>query len=85
MPSNHAAIRDQVAAATEHAAVLDDLCTELIACAAGVIVADAHREPLRAPMNVGAAIAWIGYGNAALRRQIEPVLLALIREHLGSY
>jgi fructose-1,6-bisphosphatase/inositol monophosphatase family enzyme len=61
-----------------------DLCTELIARAAGVIVTDAHGEPLRAPLNVGAAIAWIGYGNAALRRQIEPVLLALIREHLGS-
>ena len=61
-----------------------DLCTELIAREAGVIVTDAHGKPLRAPLNVEAAMAWIGYGNASLRRQIEPVLRALIQEHLGS-
>lgn len=34
-----------------------DHCTQGIARAARVVVADAHSGPLRAPLNVGAAIA----------------------------
>ena len=59
-----------------------DLCTELIAREAGVIVTDARGARLAAPLTVGADVAWIGYGNAALRAQIEPVLLSLIAEYL---
>ena len=39
---------------------------------------------LRAPLNVGAAVAWIGYGNTALQAQIAPVLQALITEYLSG-
>jgi fructose-1,6-bisphosphatase/inositol monophosphatase family enzyme len=52
-----------------------DLCTELIAREAGVIVTDVRGEQLRAPLNVEADVAWAGYANEQIRAQIEPLLL----------
>lgn len=57
-----------------------DLCTELIAREAGVVVTDERGEPLRAPLNVEADIAWVGYANHAIRGEIEPVLRSVLRE-----
>jgi fructose-1,6-bisphosphatase/inositol monophosphatase family enzyme len=51
-----------------------DLCTELIAREAGVIVTDVRGERLGAPLNVGADVAWAGYANEHIRAQIEPLL-----------
>jgi fructose-1,6-bisphosphatase/inositol monophosphatase family enzyme len=51
-----------------------DLCTELIARELGVIVTDARGEALRAPLNVEAEIAWVGYANSYIREEIEPLL-----------
>jgi fructose-1,6-bisphosphatase/inositol monophosphatase family enzyme len=51
-----------------------DLCTELIAREAGVIVTDERGEPLRAPLSVEPDVAWVGYANDAIRREIEPRL-----------
>jgi fructose-1,6-bisphosphatase/inositol monophosphatase family enzyme len=51
-----------------------DMCTELIAREAGVIVTDQQGEPLRAPLRVEPDIAWAGYANDAIRREIEPLL-----------
>ena len=51
-----------------------DMCTELIAREAGVIVTDQQGEPLRAPLRVVPDIAWAGYANDAIRREIEPLL-----------
>lgn len=51
-----------------------DMCTELIAREAGVIVTDHHGELLRAPLRVEPDIAWAGYANDAIRREIEPLL-----------
>ncbi|HKQ05497.1 MAG TPA: inositol monophosphatase family protein [Blastocatellia bacterium] len=51
-----------------------DLCAELIARELGVIITDAHGQPLNAPLNVEADVAWVGYANAAIRAQIEPLL-----------
>lgn len=56
-----------------------DLCTELIAREAGVIVTDVRGEPLRAPLNVEAEVAWAGYANGHIRAQIEPLLLAALK------
>ena len=53
-----------------------DLCTELIARELGVIVTDARGEPLRARLAVEPDVAWIGYANEGIRRQIEPLLRA---------
>lgn len=57
-----------------------DLCTELIAREAGVIVTGADGAPLDAPLDVHNPVAWIAYANETLRQQIEPVLQRLLRE-----
>ena len=51
-----------------------DMCTELIAREAGVIVTDERGGPLRAPLRVEPDVAWVGYANDAVRREIEPRL-----------
>ena len=51
-----------------------DLCTELIAREAGVIVTDARGHRLNAPLKVEADVAWAGYANEHIRDQIEPLL-----------
>jgi fructose-1,6-bisphosphatase/inositol monophosphatase family enzyme len=56
-----------------------DLCTELIAREAGVIVTDALGQPLHAPLDVESPVAWVGYANAAIQAQIEPLLQAALR------
>jgi fructose-1,6-bisphosphatase/inositol monophosphatase family enzyme len=58
-----------------------DLCTELIARAAGVIVTDERGQRLDAPLDVEADVSWIGYANARIRAEVEPVLQALLQEH----
>jgi fructose-1,6-bisphosphatase/inositol monophosphatase family enzyme len=56
-----------------------DLCSALIATELGVIVTDAFGQPLDAPLNVEANVAWAGYANEHIRRQIEPLLQAALR------
>jgi hypothetical protein len=55
-----------------------DLCTELIAREAGVIVTDGRGTSLAAPLDTTSRVAWVGYANAALRQSIEPVLQRLL-------
>lgn len=57
-----------------------DVCTELIARQLGVIITDALGRPLAAPLNVEAGVSWVGYANAAIQRQIEPLLQAALRQ-----
>jgi len=57
-----------------------DLCTQLIAREAGVIVTDPFGLPLAAPLDTHSPVAWVGYANETLRHQIEPVLQRLLRE-----
>ena len=57
-----------------------DLCTELIAREAGVSVTDERGAPLRYSLDIRTHCNWIGYANAVLRSQIEPELLAILRE-----
>ena len=61
-----------------------DVCTELIAREAGVIVTDEHGGPLLAPLKVEADVAWIGYANEAIRGEIEPVLRETLKRR-GFY
>lgn len=51
-----------------------DLCTELIAREAGVLIADVAGAALNAPLNVGADVNWVGYANDPIRRCLEPLL-----------
>ena len=55
-----------------------DVCTELIAREAGVVVTDVRGGPLRAPLTVEADVAWAGYANERVRAQVEPLLLAAL-------
>jgi fructose-1,6-bisphosphatase/inositol monophosphatase family enzyme len=55
-----------------------DVCTELIAREAGVIVTDVLGGTLRAPLRIEPDVAWAGYANDAIRREIEPRLLAAL-------
>jgi fructose-1,6-bisphosphatase/inositol monophosphatase family enzyme len=62
-----------------------DMCTELIAREAGVIVTDEHGKLLRAPLNIEADISWVGYANQHIRREIEPLLReSLVRRGLSK-
>lgn len=56
-----------------------DLCTELIARELGVIITDPSGRPLSAPLNVTAEVSWVGYANAPIRAQIEPLLQKALR------
>jgi fructose-1,6-bisphosphatase/inositol monophosphatase family enzyme len=51
-----------------------DICTELIAREAGVLVTDIQGGALRAKLAVEPDVAWAGYANAQVREQIEPLL-----------
>lgn len=56
-----------------------DMCTELIAREAGVIVTDERGGPLNAPLKVEPDITWAGYANEAIRREIEPLLIEALK------
>lgn len=55
-----------------------DLCTELIAREAGVIVTDVSGGPLRYRLDLEPECAWVGYANEAVRAQVEPALHAAL-------
>jgi len=57
-----------------------DICTALIATELGVELTNPDGTALDAPMDLGSDVAWVGYANAAIRRQIEPTLHAILRE-----
>ncbi|MDE3229132.1 MAG: inositol monophosphatase [Chloroflexota bacterium] len=61
-----------------------DLCAELIAREAGVIVTDPWGRPLATPLDTTTPVAWVGYANAALAAAIAPTLRRLLRERLGQ-
>lgn len=56
-----------------------DLCTELIAREAGVIVTDEHGVPLNAPLDVDTNVSWIGYANHMIHDQVSPILQAVLQ------
>lgn len=56
-----------------------DLCTELIAREAGVILTDEAGAELNPPLTVDADVGWVGYANPTIQQQIEPLLLAALR------
>lgn len=56
-----------------------DLAAELIAREAGVVVCDPEGRALEAPLDVETDVAWVGYANARIRAQIEPLLQQALR------
>jgi fructose-1,6-bisphosphatase/inositol monophosphatase family enzyme len=58
-----------------------DLCTELIAREAGVIITDENGGPLRAMLNVTGNVSWIGYANNSIKKQVEPHLINALKKY----
>jgi len=56
-----------------------DLCTELIAREAGVIVSGVDGGPLRARLAVQPDVSWVGYANPRIRASVEPLLQAALK------
>jgi hypothetical protein len=59
-----------------------DLCTVLIAEAAGVVVTDGRGNPVDAALDTTSDVAWAGFANRALHDTMQPVLARLIDELL---
>jgi hypothetical protein len=57
----------------------NDLCTELIAREAGVLVSDPSGRRLSAPLDVFTDIAFVAYANQAIRAEVDPALRAALR------
>ena len=60
-----------------------DICTAFLLEEAGGVVETPDGRPLHAPLDTTSPVAWMGYANAALARQVRPILRRLIRRHLG--
>ena len=58
-----------------------DICTELIAREAGVIVTNEQGRPIAVPLDVFTDLSWIGYANQVLEKQLAPALQTLLAEH----
>lgn len=59
-----------------------DICTALILQEAGGIVETPDGRPLRVPLDTTTPVAWMGYANARLARQVRPVLRRILAEML---
>jgi fructose-1,6-bisphosphatase/inositol monophosphatase family enzyme len=57
-----------------------DLCTELIAREAGVIVTGVDGGPLTAQLAVEPDVSWAGYANEHIRATIEPLLRTALQK-----
>lgn len=57
-----------------------DLCTMLIAEAAGVEITDVDGQHLDAPLDADSDVGFIAYANSALRALIEPKILRILSE-----
>jgi fructose-1,6-bisphosphatase/inositol monophosphatase family enzyme len=51
-----------------------DCATLLIAEEAGVFITDAQGHPLDGPLDCTSGLSWVGYANARLKEQIQPLL-----------
>lgn len=58
-----------------------DVCTELIAREAGLVVCKANGAPLDAPLDVTSAVSWVAVANHALADRIIPALQQSLAAH----
>jgi hypothetical protein len=58
-----------------------DLCTELVAREAGVLITDENGQQLRCPLNLEDDVGWVGYANQQIRAIVEPLLRTAIQRH----
>lgn len=58
-----------------------DICTSLLLQEAGGVVETPDGRPLRVPLDTTSPVAWMGYANLTLARQVRPVLRRLMKEY----
>ncbi|MBC2606957.1 inositol monophosphatase family protein [Pelagicoccus albus] len=58
-----------------------DLCTALVAKAAGVVIELPGQETLDIPLDTTTPVSWIAYANPMLAEKIRPVVSRLIQKH----
>lgn len=71
-------VADERGIALGHCCRPYDVCTMLVAEELGVAITDPRGAPLDGPLDVETDLAWVGYANAAIRRQVEPALRAAL-------
>ena len=74
-------IADQRGESLGHCCHPYDICTLLIAEELGVLVTTPDGARLDLPLDVETLVAWVGYANETIRRQVEPVLNRVLVEH----
>ncbi|GAC1385578.1 MAG: hypothetical protein NVSMB42_05100 [Herpetosiphon sp.] len=57
-----------------------DLCTELIAREAGVVIVAPNGSRLDAPLDINTDVAWMGFANQRLYALVAPVLQQVLRQ-----
>jgi fructose-1,6-bisphosphatase/inositol monophosphatase family enzyme len=55
-----------------------DICAKLIAEEAGVVITSPDGAALQSPLDTETNVAWVGYANRELQKQMEPVLQELL-------
>jgi hypothetical protein len=55
-----------------------DLCTELVAREAGVVITDEAGQHLTATLDLDANVSWAGFANEQIRMLVEPLLQSAI-------
>jgi fructose-1,6-bisphosphatase/inositol monophosphatase family enzyme len=60
-----------------------DICTALLLQEAGGVVETPKGTALGAPLDTTSPVAWMGYANIELARQVRPVLKRLMKEYFG--
>ncbi|MDQ8186419.1 hypothetical protein [Pelagicoccus sp. SDUM812002] len=60
-----------------------DLCTALVARAAGVVVQLVDNPELDIPFDTTTPVNWVAYANSELAQTVHPVVLQLIQKHFS--
>ena len=58
-----------------------DVCTELIAREAGVVVCKANGMPLDAPLDVASPVSWVAFANPTLAARVLPAVQTALLDH----
>lgn len=57
-----------------------DICTALVATELGVEITAPDGRPLEVPLDVDSDVAWVGYANSKICKQVEPSLQEILRD-----
>jgi hypothetical protein len=57
-----------------------DICTCLLLAEAGGLIEDPWGRPLDVPLDTTSPVAWMGFANESLARQVRPILQRLLKD-----